>query len=316
MNVIFMGTPDFAVPSLESLVKSKHTISAIITQTDKPIGRKSKPYAPPIKKVALDLGFQIIQPENVNDKIIIEKLNEINHDIIVTVAFGQKISSKILNLPKYKCINIHASLLPKYRGAAPINWAIINGEEETGITSIVMREKMDTGEVIMQKPIEIGPDETAGELGNRLSRFGAELLIESIEQIETGVVKYTHQDERFASYAPKLKKKDGLIDWNQNTKEIHDFVRGMNPWPAAYTTLIKDNTRERVIILKTEKDTPPDAGSMKAPGTVMDISERGIKVSTGNGCIWIREVKPEDKRGMSATAFSRGHDIKVDYLFQ
>jgi methionyl-tRNA formyltransferase len=316
MNIVFMGTPDFAVPSLKSLIESKYNVATVITQTDKPKGRKSQLCTPPVKDIALDSGLKIVQPENVNDKIVIEKLKEINPDVITVVAFGQKISSEILDLPRYKCINIHASLLPKYRGAAPINWALISGEEETGVTSIILQEKMDAGKMIIQKSIRIGPDETAGKLNNRLSILGAEVLMDSLKQIETGIAKYTLQDEKLVTYAPKLKKKDGLINWNHSTEEIHNFVRGMNPWPTAYTTLIRNTSKERIIILKTEKDTPSDTETNKIPGTIIAISDRGIKTATKNGCIWIKEVKPEGKQSMSAVAFSRGRDVKVSYLFR
>ncbi len=316
MNVVFMGTPEFAVPSLKCLIESKYNVVAVITQTDKPKGRKGRPDAPPVKNVALDAGLLVIQPENVNDELIIEKLEELNPDVIVVVAFGQKISDKILNLPKHKCVNIHASLLPKYRGAAPINWAIINGEKETGITTIVMSNKMDAGEVILRKSLTVGPEETAGELGDRLSQLGAETLLESLMQIETGNAKYTQQDEGLVSLAPKIKKEDGLIDWNQEESKIHDFVRGMNPKPSAYTFLVRNNSKERIIILKTEKENSFHNGKTIAPGTIMDISNQGIKTATKNGSIWIKEVKPEGKRMMSAAAFSRGHDLKENYLFQ
>ena len=316
MNIVFMGTPDFAVPSLKSLIESKYNVATVITQTDKPKGRKSQLCTPPIKNIALDSGLKIVQPEDVNDKIIIEKLKETNPDVITVVAFGQKITSEILDLPRYKCINIHASLLPKYRGAAPINWALINGEEEAGVTSIILQEKMDAGKMITQKSIRIGPDETAGELNNRLSVLGAEVLMDSLKQIETGTAKYILQDEKLVTYAPKLKKKDGLINWNHSTEEVHNFVRGMNPWPTAYTALIRNTSEERIIILETEKDTPSDTETNKIPGTIIDISDRGIKVATKNGCIWIKEVKPEGKQSMSAVAFSRGRDVKVNYLFR
>jgi methionyl-tRNA formyltransferase len=316
MNIVFMGTPDFAVPSLKALIESKYNVATVITQTDKPKGRKSQLCTPPVKNIALDSGLKIVQPENVNDKIVIEKLKEINPDVITVVAFGQMISPEILDLPRYKCINIHASLLPKYRGAAPINWALINGEEETGVTSIILQEKMDAGRMIIQKSIRISPDETAGKLNNRLSTLGAEVLMDSLKQIETGTAKYTLQDEKLVTYAPKLKKKDGLINWNHSTEEIHDFVRGMNPWPTAYTTLTRNDSKERIIILETELDTPSDTETNKTPGTIIDISDRGIKVATKNGCIWIKEVKPEGKQSMSAVAFSRGRDVKVNYLFQ
>lgn len=316
MNVVFMGTPEFAVPSLKYLIESKHDISSVVTQTDKPKGRKWQPCPPPVKRVALDAGLHIIQPENVNAEQVINKLKELNPDVIVVVAFGQKISSEILDLPKYKCVNIHASLLPKYRGAAPINWAIINGEKETGITTIIMSSKMDAGEVIVRKSLTIDPEETAGELGDRLSKLGAETLLDSLRLIETGEAEYTQQDEELVSLAPKIKKEDGLINWNQGEKQIHDFVRGMNPKPSAYTFLIRNNSKERIIVLKTERDNSSHNGAVIAPGTIVDISNRGIKTATENGSIWIKEVKPEGKRMMSAAAFSRGYDLKVNYLFQ
>ncbi|GAX62723.1 methionyl-tRNA formyltransferase [Candidatus Scalindua japonica] len=316
MNVVFMGTPEFAVPSLKCLIESKYYVVAVITQTDKPRGRKGQPIAPPVKSVALDAGLPVIQPENVNSEQVIEQLEKLNPDVIVVVAFGQKISDTILSLPKYKCINIHASLLPKYRGAAPINWAIVNGEKETGITTIIMSNKMDAGDIIANKSLVIGPEETAGELGNRLSMLGAETLLDSLMQIETGNAEYTRQDERHVSLAPKIKKDDCLINWNQQEKRIHDFVRGMNPKPSAYTFLMRNNSKERIIILRTERDGPSQNGATIAPGTIIDISSQGIKTATKDGSIWIKEVKPEGKRMMSAAAFSRGHDLKVDYLFQ
>ena len=316
MNVVFMGTPEFAVPSLKYLIESKYNVVSVITQTDKPKGRKGKPEASPVKNRALGAGLPVIQPENVNSEQAIAKLEKLNPDVVVVVAFGQKISDKILNLPKHKCVNIHASLLPKYRGAAPINWAIVNGEKETGITTIIMSSKMDAGEVIVRNSLTIDSEETAGELGDRLSKLGAETLSETLMQIETGNAKYTKQDEGLVSLAPKIKKKDGLINWNQGEEKIHDFVRGMNPKPSAYTFLMKNNSKERIIILKTERDNPSHNGAVTAPGTIMEISSQGIRVATENGSIWIKEVKPEGKRMMSAAAFSRGHDLKANSLFQ
>lgn len=311
-----MGTPEFAVPSLKSLAESKHNVVTVITQTDKPKGRKRQLCAPPVKNVALDLGIRVIQPENVNDDAVVKELEEIGPDIIVVVAYGQKISSKILNLPRHKCINVHASLLPKYRGAAPINWAIINGEEEAGITTIVLQEKMDAGEMILQNSTKINHDETTGDLGKRLSILGAETLIDSLGQIETGVAKYTDQDEKLVSYAPKLKKENGLINWDQSAKDIHNFVRGMSPWPTAYTNLVRNDSKERFMILKTEIEESSNSETIEKPGTVTDISNSGIKIAVKNGHIWIKEVKPEGKKSMSAVDFSRGHDFPVNYLLQ
>ena len=316
MNVVFMGTPDFAVPSLKSLAEYKHNVVTVVTQTDKPKGRKRQPCAPPVKNVALDLGVHVIQPENVNDDVVIKKLEEIGPDIIVVVAYGQMISSRILKLPRYKCINVHASLLPKYRGAAPINWAIINGEEEAGITTIILQEKMDAGEMVLQNSTKINHDETTGDLVKRLSILGAETLMDSLDQIEKGIAKYTNQDEELVSYAPKLKKENGLINWDQSAKDIHNFVRGMSPWPTAYTNLVRNTSKERFMILKTEIEGPPNSETIEKPGTVTDISNSGIKIAAKNGYIWIKEVKPEGKKSMSAVDFSRGHDFTVNYLLQ
>lgn len=319
MNVVFMGTPEFAVPGLESLIGPKFQIVAVVTQTDKPMGRKSKLCAPPIKRIALDSGLEIIQPKDVNDEAVIAKLKDINPDIIVVVAFGQKISTEILNLPKHKCINVHASLLPEYRGAAPINWAIIKGEEESGITTIVLNEKMDAGEIIMQKSLKIGPDETTGELRNRLSILGAEVLIDSLNQIESGIAKFTPQDEGLVTYAPKLKKEDGLINWGRSATDVHNFVRGMSPWPSAYTNLIRDNSKERSIILRTEKVEADNVANDKSPGTITEISEKGMTVATKGDNMYnirIKEVKPEGRKSMDAFAYSRGRDIKVGSVFQ
>ncbi len=315
MKVIFMGTPNFAVPSLGVLAKSRHEIVTVVTQADKPAGRNRQLCPPPVKEAALGFEIPIVQPENVNNEFVVDQMAALSPDIIVTVAFGQKISPEILDLPGCICINIHASLLPKYRGAAPINWAIIRGDMETGITSMVMREKMDAGEIIMQKSLGMGVNETAGELGDRLSYLGAEVLMESVEQIGSGDVKYTCQDEGAVTYAPKLKKRDGLIDWNKSTEDIYNFVRGVNPWPGAYTTAEHNGKTERIIILKTECDIQPDTGAMELPGTVVSVSDRGIKMAVKNGSIWLTEVKPEGKRGMKAAAFSRGRGVKVGDLF-
>ena len=303
MNVVFMGTPEFAVPTLKYLNDSKHNIVAVITQTDKPKGRKGKPCPPPVKSIALEMGYHIIQPENVNNELVIDKLKDLKPDVIVVVAFGQKISSKILDLPKYKCVNIHASLLPKYRGAAPINWAIINGEKETGITTIFMSDRMDAGEVIKCKSLKIDPEETSDELAERLSKLGAETILESLTQIEEGNVESAQQDEALVSLAPKIKKVDGLIKWDQDEKRIHDFVRGMSPWPSAYTSLTGNNSKQRLIVLKTERDVSAFSEELTTPGTIMEVSNRGIRAATRNGGIWIKEVKPEGKRMMSACRF-------------
>lgn len=315
MDIVFLGTSDVAVPSLRSLVASKHKVLAVVTQPDRPKGRSRKPCAPPVKVVANEYGLRTLQPENINHPEFILLLKELHPDFIVVVAYGQKLSAQILTIPKYKCINIHASLLPKYRGAAPVNWAIINGEEITGVSIMVMAERMDAGDIIAQRSLQIYPDETAGEVEGRLALLGAEALMYALEQFEQGSVVCKAQEEANATYARKLKKEDGCIDWHQDAKKVHNFVRGMMPWPGAYTYVSSGsaaNKKIRVIVLKTEIGTTDlDAFEEKpAPGSIIDISKNGINVATSGSSVLITMLQPEGKRAMSAVEFSRGRNIK------
>src|SRR4030065_2549336 len=251
MNVIFMGTPEFAVPSLSSLAKSMYNVVAVVTQPDRPKGRSKRPCPSPVKIKALELGREILQPANVNDESVIKQLKRYAPDFIVVVAFGQLLSSQIIDIPRLKCINIHSSLLPEYRGAAPINWAIIKGETMSGVTSMVMTLKMDAGDIIAQKSASISPDENAGELEKRLSFMGAELLLETLDSIATETARYKKQEEEKVTFAPKLKKEDGLISWSKKTQEIHNRIRGVTPVPGAYAFYNKNNlpeTRKRIIL--------------------------------------------------------------------
>ncbi|HHT9126442.1 MAG TPA: methionyl-tRNA formyltransferase [Candidatus Brocadiia bacterium] len=322
MNIVFLGTSDFAVPSLRSLAASKHKILAVVTQPDRPKGRSSQPCPSPVKAVADEYGLRVIQPENVNHPETVLLLEETRPDIIIVVAYGQKLSQQILSIPKYQCINIHASLLPRYRGAAPVNWAIINGEDVTGVSIIIMGERMDTGDIIAQRSLSIYPHETAGELEKRLAPLGAEVLLFVLEQLEKGTVISKAQDDANATYAKKLKKEDGRINWNQDAKRIHNFVRGMTPRPCAYTYLSKADKKIRIIILKTEIGTVwhgQTCLSVKPqPGDVIDISAKGINVAAIDTAgadfvpsILITMLQPEGRRLMSAAEFIRGHSIKV-----
>ncbi|MCF6149255.1 MAG: methionyl-tRNA formyltransferase [Candidatus Kuenenia sp.] len=318
MNVIFMGTPEFAVPSLSTLAKSTYNVVAVITQPDRPKGRSKTPCPSPVKIKAKELGLEILQPVNVNDEPVIKQLKGYAPDFIVVVAFGQLLSNQIINIPRFKCINIHSSLLPKYRGAAPINWAIIKGETVTGVTSMLMVLKMDAGDIIAQKSTSIFPDENAGELEKRLSFMGAELLLESLDLITTETARYKKQDEKEVTFAPKLKKEDGLISWSEKTQEIHNRIRGVFPAPGAYSFYNKKSTSEakkRIILLKTHIHEGCGTKESVKPGTIVETATCGIHVATYDGSICITRLQPEGKRAMDAQDFIRGYKIIPQDMF-
>ncbi len=317
MNVVFMGTPEFAVPSLHSLATSTHKIIAIVTQPDRPKGRSKIPSPSPVKEAARELGLEIMQPVNINEEAVVKQLQYLSPDCIVVVAFGQFLSIPIINLPGYRCINIHASLLPKLRGAAPINWAIIQGETTTGVTAVVMTAKMDAGDIIAQKTTPIFPGENAGEIEERLASMGATLLIDTLNRIETGNAAYTKQDEKEVTFAPKLKKENGLIPWSQETQKIHDLIRGVTPSPGAYTYYCAKDTEEkkRLIILKTQIHEASKTKTSLNPGTVVEIAPCGIHVATMDGFLCITRLQPEGKRAMDAQEYTRGHKVVTHDMF-
>ena len=312
-----MGTPEFAVPSLRSLATSTHKIIAVVTQPDRPKGRSKIPSPSPVKEAVRELGLQIMQPVNINEEAVVKQLQYLSPDCIVVVAFGQFLSIPIINLPRYRCINIHASLLPKLRGAAPINWAIIQGETTTGVTAVVMTAKMDAGDIIAQKTTPIFPGENAGELEKRLASMGAELLIDTLTRIETGNATYTKQDEKEVTFAPKLKKGNGLIPWSQETQKIHDLIRGVTPSPGAYTYYCAKDTEEkkRLIILKTQIHESSNTKTSLNPGTVVEIAPCGIHVATLDGFLCITRLQPEGKRAMDAQEYTRGYKMITHDVF-
>ncbi len=317
MNVVFMGTPDFAVPSLCSLATSTHNIVTVVTQPDRPKGRSKIPCPSPVKEAAEKLGLNMMQPVNVNDETVVKQLQNLSPDCIVVVAFGQFLSNSIINLPRYRCINIHASLLPKFRGAAPINWAIIQGETVTGVTAVVMTAKMDAGDLIARKTTPISLEENSGDIEKRLASLGADLLIETLNLVETGKASYTKQEEKEATFAPKLKKEDGLISWSQGTKKIHNLIRGLTPSPGAYTYYLKKNSQEkrRIIIGKTQIHEAQKMEPSLSPGTIIDAAPCGIHVATGDGSLCITQLQPEGKRVMGAQEYLRGHPVTAGNVF-
>ena len=304
-RVLFMGTSPFAVPSLKILLAKGENIVGVFTQPDKPQGRGLKIKVSPIKGEALENYLPLFQPVKINRDESVEIIKSLSPDLIVVAAFGQIISQRILDIPKFGSINVHASLLPKYRGAAPINWVIIQGEKETGVTTMLMDKGLDTGNILLQRKLEIFPEENAGELHDRLAFLGAEVLRETVARLKQGGVTPCKQEESEASYAPPLEKEDGVIDWEKPAEKIYNHIRGMNPWPGAFTYLegkiLKVFQAKHVI-----QDFPHE------PGKVVKTSDEGILVETGEGHILLTEIQLENHKRMSSALFLRGHPLPID----
>ncbi|NMA13833.1 MAG: methionyl-tRNA formyltransferase [Clostridia bacterium] len=306
MRIIFMGSPDFAVPCLEEMLKSPHEVIAVVTQPDRPKGRGGKLQPTPIKIRAVAEGIPIYQPSKVNTPEFIQQMRELKPDLAVVVAFGQILKPDLLNIPSLGCINVHASLLPKYRGSAPIHWAIINGEKVTGVTTMYLDPGMDTGDMILAEKVLIADDDTVGTLHDKLALAGAGILYETVKLIDQGKAPRTAQNHEEATYAPLLKREHELIDWKKPVREVYDMVRGMNPWPGAYTTF---NGK----VLKIWESMIDNEGVTGVPGSVVQVvNGQGIKVQCGDGCLWLCKVQPEGRRPMSADAFARGHRVEPD----
>ena len=304
MKIVYMGTPDFAVPPLAALVKAGYEVTAVITQPDKPKGRGKTLLPTPVKEEAMKHEITVYQPQKVRDPEFVEVLKNLAPDMIVVAAFGQIIPKEILDMPKYGCINIHASLLPKYRGAAPIQQAVIDGEKESGVTIMKMGMGLDTGDMISQAVVTLSEDETGGSLFDRLAETGASLLIQTIPSIENGTATYTKQPEESPTpYAAMITKKMGLLDFSGNAEVLERLVRGMNPWPSAYTFL---NNKT----LKVWKAAVEDAESGKAaPGTIVCVDKKGIHVACGEKILVLQEVQLEGKKRMETDAFLRGYQV-------
>lgn len=302
MKIIFMGTPDFAAASLEALIDSRHEIQAVVTQPDKPKGRKGELTPSSVKVIAKREGIKVYQPLKVRDEEFVKTLRAYNPDVMVVVAFGQIIPLSILKMPKYGCVNIHGSLLPKYRGAAPIQWAVLDGEKETGITTILMDEGIDTGDILLKKTIKIDADETSGSLFDKLMALGAKTILETLDELEKGSLTPTKQGESPTAYAKMLTKAMGLIDFTKSAKELDCFVRGMDPWPSAYT-LLSGKT------LKLWKVRVVEGGG-KA-GSVIEIGKESFTIACGEGAIEVLEVQLEGKKRMSAGDFLKGSTLNI-----
>ncbi|HXI09206.1 MAG TPA: methionyl-tRNA formyltransferase [Thermodesulfobacteriota bacterium] len=299
-RIVFMGTPRFAVPSLEALIGAGHRVVAVVTQPDKPRGRGLSPLPSPVKEAATGHGTPVLEPVRLRDDSFVRELKGFGADFFVVVAYGKILPQTILDIPPGGCVNVHASLLPKYRGAAPINRAIVNGEAETGVSTMLMDAGMDTGPVLLEKRVRIGADETAEDLSGRLSTLGAALLVETIGLLSEKKISPRAQDESKATYAPMLKKGDGEIDWTKTAGEIRDLVRGMYPWPGAYT-------RWKGRTVKIHSGRVVEGQAKRPAGTVESVSEEGVSVATGSGLFKITELQPENKKRMPAALFVRGY---------
>lgn len=318
MKILFMGTPDFAVPSLKALVENNYDIIGVVTQIDRPKGRGHQLQPPPVKEFALDHNIPVYQPIRLSkEPEIIQEFALLNPDLIVTCAFGQILPQSILDIPKFGTINVHGSLLPKYRGAAPIQWAIINGDKKTGITTMFTELGLDTGDMLLKSETDIPIDMTAGELHDIMSLLGAEALIKTIKALENGTLEREKQDESQATYAPKIDKETGKIDWNQPTLAIHNRIRGTTPWPGAYSNMCGKRTK----ICCSKIDKVPEHLKEKIdnndilPGTVLELGICDMWVKTGDGAILIHEIQVESCKKMTPHQYACGHDLKEGMVF-
>lgn len=303
MNIVFMGTPEFSISALESLDQNGYDISLVITQKDRRRGRGKKRMFTPIKEKALELGLEVYQPNCVNSQETIDKLKEISPDCIVVAAYGQILKKEILNLPKYGCINIHASLLPRHRGAAPINWAIIEGDKETGITVMKMDEGLDTGDMLSWEKLSIEDEDDSKSLHDKLTRLGGQLIVKTLDEIKLGNINKTPQDDSLSTYASMLSKDMGEIDWNDFGDNIVNLVRGLKPWPSAYIIYEDQNVK----IQKVEKI---EKFSKEDNGMVVKVSDDGIYVNCMDSCISIKEIQFPGKRKMQVSDYLKGNQFK------
>ena len=309
MRVIFMGTPDFAVGTLEEIIKAGHEVPLVVTQPDKPKGRGKAMQFTPVKECALKHGIEVFQPVKVRESANVEYLRKFNADIMIVVAFGQILPKSILDMPKYGCVNVHASLLPKYRGAAPIQWAVINGEEVTGVTTMLMDDGIDTGDMIAKRQVRLDENETGGSLFDKLADVGAKLCVETMDMLLNGTAEFTPQDNEASTHTAMIHKELGEIDWNKSAVEIERLIRGLNPWPSAYTHL---NGKT----FKIWQAKVLDENSDKEPGNISKINKNDFCVQTGDGQLILKEVQLEGKKRMDAGSFLRGNQLEEGMAFK
>ncbi|MBQ8768285.1 MAG: methionyl-tRNA formyltransferase [Oscillospiraceae bacterium] len=301
MRVVFMGTPDIAATCLKKILEDGSDVVAVYTQPDRPKGRGMKLTFSPVKEVALAAGIPVYQPENFKDTETVQTLRDLKPDVVAVVAYGRILPQSVLDIPKFGCINIHASLLPKYRGSAPYQWAVLDGLKETGVTAMYLVREMDAGDIIDATKTEIGPDETAGELLDRLAVLGAELLTKTLDKIEKGEATATPQDPALVSYAPMLDKTMCPIDWTKTAQQVHDHVRGLHPWPVATAILAGTNFKIHATAI---------VDGSGEPGKILGLTKTGLKVACGEGAVEIRMLQAEGGKRMSAPDYFRGHPLE------
>ena len=310
MRAVFMGTPEIAATVLKSVLASRHEVVAVVTQPDKPKGRGHEMAFPPVKEVALEAGLPVLQPQRARDEGFIDELKALNPDIILVAAYGKLLPKAILDMPKFGCINVHASLLPKYRGASPIQWAVLNGDEKSGVTIMHMAEEMDTGDIILTEEVVLSKDETAGSLHDKLAEIGGPLLISAMDALETGRAPRIRQNHEEATYVKMLEKTMGNLDFSWPAVQLERFIRGLNPWPTAYTKL--DGKLFKLWKAETvpEEDVVKESKSFE-PGTIVSVGKDSFDVLTGEGLLRVRELQIEGKRKMTAEEFLRGFKLEV-----
>lgn len=309
MKIVFMGTPDFAAGSLKALI-GNHDVAAVFTQPDRPKGRGQKVQYNQVKSLALEHGIPVYQPIRIKkEPEAVNAIRDIQPDIIVVVAFGQIIPKEVLDMPRFGCVNVHASLLPELRGAAPINWAIVRGYNKTGVTTMLMNEGIDTGDMLLKSDVEIREDETAEELHDELMKIGAELLLETLDGLEKGNITPEKQDDSKSNYAPMLSKELGHIDWNKDCKSVHNLIRGVTPWPGAYC-YYEDK------MIKIWKAKVFSENKSKTPGEIISVSKEGIEVACGVGSILIMELQEVGSKRMDINSYLNGHTISEGSLLK
>ena len=301
MRVVFMGTPDIAATCLKRILDDGSDVVAVYTQPDRPKGRGMKMTFSPVKEVALAAGIPVYQPENFKEEETVQTLADLQPDVVAVVAYGRILPQSVLDIPKFGCINIHASLLPKYRGSAPYQWAVLDGLKETGVTAMYLVREMDAGDIIDVSKTEIGPDETAGELLDRLAVLGAELLVNTLHKIEKGEATATPQNPELVSYAPMLDKTMCPIDWTKTAQQVHDHVRGLHPWPVATANLAGTNFKIHATAI---------VDGSGEPGKILGLTKTGLKVACGEGAVEIRMLQAEGGKRMSAPDYFRGHPLE------
>ena len=308
MKIIFMGTPDFSVGPLEALIEAGHEILLVVTQPDKKKGRGKEVQYPPVKECALKHGIEVFQPIKIKTEDAVSKLKEYDADVFVVVAFGQLLSQEILDMPKYACINIHASLLPKYRGAAPIQRVIIDGEKETGVTTMRMDVGLDTGDMMLKEAVTIDEKETGESLHDKLSAVGSSLIVKTLDLLEKDEITYEKQDDSLSCYAKMLNKELGHIDWNKSAVEIERLIRGLNSWPSAYTSFQGKTLKLWDADVRNQED---DTSQSATPGMVVGVTKEEIVVACGSGVLVLKELQLEGKKRMTTKEFLLGRSMEI-----